>query len=498
MVIEAFGQALLNFLGAELWLFLIAGVIVGILFGIIPGIGSMLALALCLPFLFMLTAEQGLPLLMAIQSVIYIGGSITAILLGIPGTPTNAATVLDGYPMTQKGEAGRALGAALTSCGTGSIITAIVALALVPLLLPMVMALRSADMVFIILLGFTFIAALGEGSMVKALISAGVGILISSIGFQAVTAVDRFTFGTIYLYNGIPVVPLCLGIFGIPEAIALAVRGGTIAKSGVIVKGMQGVWQGVRDVFRHKMIVLQSSIIGFVIGIIPGIGAMISTFVAYGRARQSSKYPEKFGTGCVEGVIAPECANDAKEGGSLLITLALGIPGSAPMVLLLAAMMLLGLIPGPEMLTSHLELSLTLLLVILVASVVGVVICLPIVPHLAKISIVPSRILAPLVLVVIVIGTYAYQEELNDVIALLICGGVGIIMRSFGYNRPALILGYVLGRRFEKYLFIALAASGPLFFMRPISLILIFIIIALFTYGPIKGVFQRGRGVKKP
>ncbi len=499
MVAEAFVQALQNF--GDLWFLLpmIAGVIIGLIFGIIPGIGGLVAMALFLPFIFGMAPEQALPLMVAISAVAYTGGSITAILLNIPGTGPNAATLIDGFPMTQKGEAGRALGAALGSSGAGGVVTVFIALAMVPLIIPMVMAITSADMVFIVLLGLAFIAVLGRASMVKGLISGGLGLMISFIGIPAMIGIPRFTFGSIYLYDGIGLVPLALGIFALPEMIALAVKGGTIARTEVVIKGMGDVLEGVKDVFRHWMLWLRSSVIGYIIGIIPGVGGEAAIFVAYGQAKQTSKHPERFGTGCVEGVIAPESANNAKEAGALLTTLALGIPGSATMALLLGAFLMVGLIPGPEMMTTHLGLSLSLLLVIVVANIIAAGICLLAAPHLAKVAIIPARILVPLVTVIALVGTFAYQEMFNDLIIALIFTAVGLAMRRFGYSRPALFLGFILGYLFEKYLFIALGTAGPLFFLRPISLTLIAIIIGVLALGPIRNLFGHWfkKGVKK-
>jgi TctA family transporter len=359
----------------------------------------------------------------------------------------------------------------------------------------MIMALRMGDMVFLILLGITFIAVLGEGSMLKGLISGGLGLLISFIGWQAVTSVARFTFGSLYLYDGIKMVPLAVGLFAVPEMIALTTRGGTLARAGAVYKGLADVWLGMKDVVRHWTLVLRSSIIGFICGAIPGVGASIACFIAYGHAKQTSKHPERFGTGTVEGVIAPESANDAKEGGAVLTTLALGIPGSAVMALLLGAFLVLGLVPGPEMVTKHLDLSITLVLVIIVASVIGeLFIAIPLAPFLSRVAFIPGRILAPLVLVIAFLGAYSYREQFEDVIVTLIFAALGLVMRKYGFNRAALFLGFILGFLFERYLFLALNLTGPLFFLRPISLALILITLASIFYGPVRNWISRRQG----
>ena len=497
MIIDALIQALQNFASVDLWLYMGVGIAIGLVFGIIPGLTGMMAVAMLLPFVFVMKSEQALPLMLGLLAVQFQGGLITAILLNVPGTPPNAATMLDGFPMARRGEAGRAMGAGLTASAAGSIFAAVLTLAMIPLVIPLVMVLRTADMVFMILLGIAFVGVLSAGSMIKGLISGGVGLLISFIGYHATTAVQRFTFGSVYLYGGIPLLPLILGLFAVPEMMVIAREGGAIAKTEIAVKGMADVWRGVKDVVHHWKLCLRSVVIGFIAGVIPGLGPTPAAFIAYGQAKQTSKHPETFGAGNVEGVIAPETANNAVEAGALLTTLALGVPGSASMVLIMGAMVMLGLIPGPEMITKHLGLSLTLVYVILVAGAIGTAVCLPICPYLAKVAVIPSRILAPLVYVVVAVGVYAYSEQMADLIVTLIFAAVGLIMRRFGYNKPALLLGFILGGLFEKNFFIALSVGGPLFFLRAPSLIIIFVIIAVLVFEPIKNLFQRRKGVQR-
>jgi TctA family transporter len=465
--------------------------LIGLVFGLIPGISGMLALTLMMPFLFVMSPMVALPLIMTIMAIQFQGGAISAILLNLPGTPGNSATLIDGYPMTLRGEGGRALGAAQAASGLANVLTALVALAVIPLILPMVAALRSADMVFIILLGLVFIGVLASGSMIKGLLSGGVGLMISFVGFQPVTGAERFIFGSLYLYDGIPLIPLMLGLFAIPEMVALAASGGQIAKSQVTIKSSADVWRGVLDVFRHKSLVLRSQLIGFLVGTLPGMGATPATFMAYGHARQTSKHPETFGKGNVEGVIAVESANNAVESGALLTTLALGIPGSPIMALMLGVLTLQGFLPGPEMLTKNLDLSLTLIWVIAISGVIGVAICLPLAPYLSKIAFIPGNLLAPIVLVLALTGAYGYHNRIEDVLVTVIFGLVGLIMRRFDYNRPALLLGFILGPIFEKFFFIAVHADGPYFFMRPISLSLIVAIVAVVAMTPIKALLKK-------
>jgi len=498
-MLENVVQALTNFTNIWIWLWIMGGVISGLIIGVLPGIGSVTGLALFLPFTFKLQPMEALPLMVSLASVGFTGGAITAILLGIPGETSSIPTTFDGYPMTKKGQGARAIGAAVMGSLLGGVAAAFLALAMMFAVLPMVMAVTSMDMVFVILIGLAFICVLGKGSMIKGLISGGVGILISSVGLAVLTGEPRFTFGIAFLYDGIHIIPVALGMFAVPPMVDLALQGGgsTITTGEVIIMGMKDVWEGAKDVFRHWGLWLRSTIIGYIFGVIPGVGASVAVFVAYGQAKQTSKHPELFGTGIVEGVIAPESCDNAKEAGSLLTTLALGIPGSLTGAMYLGAMLMMGLIPGPEMITKHMDLSLTLLIVVAVSNIIAAGICFALAPHMAMIARIPGRVLVPTILVFIFAGCFAYRGYFEDIIVMVIFSVIGVAARRFGYNLGGFAIGYILGGLFENYLFISLQIGGPLFFLRPIALFLIFILIAFFTYSPLKNAFKIKRGEPK-
>jgi len=488
MDVEVLGSFIegLGYLGdPQVWLLVTIGMLVGLTFGIIPGLSSIVGMSVLLPFIFLMDPEIALPLFIGVMAVAPTGGSITSVLLNVPGTPVNAATLLDGYPMTQKGEGSRALGAALWSSGMGGIIGCVFALIMVPLVLPIIYEIRSGDMVFMMFMGLAFISVLSRGSTLRGIIAAGLGLMLAYIGNNVVTGVSRYTFDTVYLINGLPIIGLVLGLFAMPEMIALAAKGGTIAQVKDVNLSFRGVWQGVTDVFRHWGLWLRSSIIGYVVGVIPGIGAATATWIAYGQAKQLSKTPERFGKGAVEGVIAPEACNNAKEGGALLTTLALGIPGSAEMVIMLSALMMVGVRPGPEMLTLHLPLSFSLLQVLFVGSFLGALVCLLAAPRLAKIALIPARILVPIVIVVVFIGSFAHDEQFLDLVVLLVFTIIGLAAKKYDFNRPAIVLGFILGDLIEKYLFLSVGTAGPFFFLRPISLSIFLLIVLLFAWGPL-------------
>ncbi|MFC1905704.1 tripartite tricarboxylate transporter permease [Chloroflexota bacterium] len=488
-MLEAFGQGAAGIFQPVVLLVILAGTFVSTILGIIPGLGGVLAIVLILPFVFRADPMVILPLISAIGATSYAGGAMCAILLGVPGTPANAATILDGFPMTRKGEASRAIGAAITASGLGGILPVFFAFLMMPLVIPFVLNFRSAEMAFLILLGLCFLAVLTRGSVIKGLISAGIGLLISCIGFQAKTGVPRFAFGNIYLYDGISITVIILAIFALPLLAELSAGGKSVAPPNKYAVGTyRQMLRGIVDVFRHWWLFLRCSILGYIVGIIPGVGAESAVWVAYGHAKQSSKSPEKFGTGVVEGIIAPESANNAKEAGGMLTTLAFGIPGSGMMVLYLAAFIMLGIDPGPKMLTDHTALCFAMLQTIALSNVFAAVICFFGAPFLIKITHVPVVYLFCFLIPIVFIGVWAYSKIVLDLFILVIIGVLSLFLRRYGYSLSALILGFILGGLFEYYLWHALDLSGVLFFLTPISIILIIAIVATLTqnlWGPV-------------
>jgi len=472
-------QASQNFANPLLLTMLVVGCLSGLIVGIIPAIGGIVGVTILLAFIYGVPPEIGMTLLVAFGSVTYTGGSITAILLSIPGTPINAATLIDGFPMTQRGEGGRAVGAALTSSGLGGIFAGFLALLSIPLVAPIVMNVTTAELFLLVMLGLSFLAVLGRGSMIKSLMSGAMGVLFALVGFQATTGTPRFTFGSLYLYDGIDIVPVLLGLFALSELIDAHLKGASAISSVMQVQGIGQVREGVKDVFRHFWLWLRSTVIGYFIGLIPGVGGETAIWVAYGMAKQTSKNRAKFGTGCVEGVIAPEAANNAKESGALVTSVVLGIPGAAIMAVILAGLLLVGITPGPKMVTEHLGLTLTLIMIIIASNLLGCVLCLFAAPWLIRISRIPFSILLPLVWVLVLTGAYVRDESLWNFAVLILFGILGFLMKRFDYSRPALALGFVLGTLAELYLIHAVYLHGPFFFLRPASLSIVLIIVLL-------------------
>jgi TctA family transporter len=489
-MIDAFLQGTATVFQPVIFLTICIGVLLGVGVGV-TAIGGMVACALFLPFVYHMPPELALSFLVALTSVVFTGGSITAILLGVPGNAPNAATVIDGFPMAQRGEAGRALGAAIGAAMFGAIASVFYAIGMIPVIKPIVLSFRAPEMFMIILLGLSFLAIMAAGSPVKGMISGLLGVLIALIGFQGASGVYRFTFGSFFLSDGLDLNAVVLGIFALTEMFDMLVKGKKTIALEVRKVGLKGVFQGVRDVWVHKWLWFRCTVIGYIVGIVPAIGGNAAMFFAYGHAKQSSRHPEKFGTGVVEGVIGPESANHASAAGDLLTTMAFGIPGSAVMALLMGGFLLVGVTPGPMMIKDSLPLVFTLLVGIAVANALAGTICLLVSPQLMKVSFIRIDYLFLIISSVVFIGAFVSKMSLLNLVVALVFGILGYAMKRFGYSRESLILGLVLGELFEFYLARSLKIFGPTFFMTPTSLVILVCIIAVFVYPWLKGMFSR-------
>jgi TctA family transporter len=473
---DAFFASLIALLGSPTLLALILLAIpIGMFFGAIPGLGGKLGIALLIPFVFGMEPLHGAVFLLAMHAVVHTGGSIPSILFGIPGTGPDAATIVDGYPMAQKGQAGRALGASLGASGIGGVIGAITLALLLPILRPVVLVFGPAEFFLLTILGITFIAALSGDSLVKGLVVGCFGLSLATVGMDPMTGVARFTFGQLSLWDGIDVITAVLALFAIPEVIALGVRGGAVSAVSreVANYGLRDVIEGMVDVGRHWWLTLRTSIIGALVGVVPGLGGDAASWLCYGHAVQSSKTPERFGKGAVEGVIAPETANNAKEGGALLPTLFFGIPGSSGMALLLGALIMLGIQPGPQLLLYHLDLVWTLVWALVLANVIAVVMFLAIARWLGLITFIRGGVLVPLIFVLSITGSYLSSGNWKSLIVLLLLGILGYGLKRFDWPRPPFVIGLVLGGVAEVSLHKALAIWGTAFLLRPPSLVLL-------------------------
>jgi putative tricarboxylic transport membrane protein len=419
--------------------------------------------------------------LAAIMGAVPFGGSISAILLNTPGTAVNAATCLDGHPMAQKGEAKKALEIAATASGLGALFGVFILILILPAVRGVIFLFGPPELFVLFLFGLATVAIASKGSFLKGLVAGGVGVLISLVGYNSVFGDLRFTLGSEYLWDGFSLIPIIVGVFAVSELINYALRGGTIAHGEASISGRS--FEGVKEVFRQKTNFLRSSLIGTVIGIIPGIGGAAANFIAYIEAKRRSDHPESFGTGNPEGVVATESANNAKDGGALLPTLGLGIPGSVQMAVLLGAFVLHGLTPGPLLVQDHLDIVLALILGLVVSSLLASTVGLLTAHSLAKITKINVHYIVPVVLSFCCLGAYAFRENIWDVFVTLLFGFLGFGMVRHGYSKICFVIGFILGRHVERSYHQSLMIShGNLSFFvdRPLTLFLLVLFLAVF------------------
>lgn len=461
----------------ELFGLLVLGMLIGLIFGILPGLGGKLGLVFLIPFTIGMDPLAGAVFLLAMHAVVHTSGAFPSILFGIPGTGPDAATIIDGFPMTRNGEAGRAIGATLMASGVGGVLGALFLSVLVPFARPIVLAFGPAEFFMFAMLGVTFIAALSGKSLLKGIVVGLFGLLLSTVRLDPLTAEERFSFGQLFLWDGIDTVTAVIAIFAIPEILAFARREAQTetftGKSGMYA----GLWQGCRDVFQHWGLTLRTSVIGAVIGMIPGLGGNVATWLCYGHAVQSSSSPERFGKGAVEGVIAPETANNSKEGGALLPTLFFGIPGSSSMAIMMGAFVALGIQPGPTILNDGGRLVWVLIWTLAIANILAVLLLLLTAPLMTRLASVRSEVLLPFIAILSLAGCYLGSNAWQNFIVFAAIGSIGVLFKLADWPRAPFIVGVILGPMAEVSLHQSLEIWGPTFVFRPFSLLLLFCIV---------------------
>ncbi len=464
-------------------LYLVLGVLVGSIFGVLPGLGGPQVLALLIPLTYGMNPSSAMVLLIAAMAAVPCSGSVTAILLNTPGSGQNAATIIDGYPLTCQGKAGMAIGAAATASALGALVGVVVLMAILPIGRYIILAFSYPEYFMMGIIAFVTISVVSQGAVIKSLVAAGLGLILTCFGFGAVTGAVRFAFGTTYLWDGIQLVPAVVGLFAVSISIELFVKESKIA--AMAQESTAGVLEGVKAVFRHFFLFLRCSLIGTVVGIIPGVGASVAIFAAYGHAVQTAKNKELFGKGDIRGVIAPESANNAKDGGSLVPTLIFGIPGSIETAVFLGALTLHGLEAGPKLMLQHGDVVLVVVLTLVLANLMVSGLVLAITKPLILLSRIPSLIMAPLVLSLSLLAAYATRGNYWDMVVALIFGIFGYLMKIFRYSPVPLTIALVLGNLLQLTFAQTLTIFGwQGFFSRPYSLIM-FLITLLMLFGPL-------------
>ncbi|MEM1076652.1 MAG: tripartite tricarboxylate transporter permease [Pseudomonadota bacterium] len=432
--------------------YLVLGVVMGLCIGVFPGLGGIAGLSLLLPFMFGMDPILGLALMVGMVAVVPTSDTFASVLMGIPGSSASQATVLDGFPMAKEGKAARALSAAFASSLFGGLVGATFLTGFILIARPIVLEFRTPELLMITIFGLSMVGILAGRVAIKGLVAAGLGMLIGTIGEGASSGDLRMSsYDFPYLTDGLKLVIVGLGIFAIPEIISLLRQDRAISSE----PQLGGGWlEGVKDWFANIWLSVRCSVIGVVVGVIPGLGGSVVDWIAYGHAVQTTKDKSNFGKGEVRGVIGPESSNNAKEGGGLVPTLLFGIPGSGSMAIFIGAIALLGsgqIEVGPAMLQNNLDITYSIVWLLALANVVGTVICIAASGGIAKLTTIRFVLLAPFLFMIISFAAFQSGQNLMDLVALFAIGLLGIMMRRFDWSRPAFLIGFVLSTPAENY-----------------------------------------------
>lgn len=463
--------------------FIFLGTVMGLIFGALPGLGGATAIALLIPLTFGLDPYTAFVLMAAAQGGATFGGSISAILINVPGTAPNAATLLDGHPLTQKGQANAALGASAASSAIGALIGLGVLVLSLPVIRQVLRLFGSPEFFLMAVFGLVILAVVTEGPLINGLIAGSIGVLISFIGMNPVTGGTRYTFGTTYLLDGLSLIPIIIGLFAIGEMLKLQSENKTISAVSSSVGG--SAFDGIRETFRNKVTLFKSAIIGTVIGLVPAVGGVVANFIAYMNASQSTTDDNQFGEGDIRGVIASESANDAKDGGAMIPTIAFGIPGSAVWAVILGAFIVHGFTPGPRLLEEEMGLIFVIIFALIISNVLTSTIGILTAEHLSKITNTNINLIGPPIIGIALLGAFIYQLVFLDVVVAALFGIIGYVMILYGISRVSLLIGFVLGPLAEVYFHQSLQLSGGsymIFFESYVSLAIVLAIVLSLGY----------------
>lgn len=447
--LELLGHSFLTVLSPSILIMLVVGVGVGIVFGAIPGLSASMAIALFLPLTFSMDVTNGICTLVALYVGGVSGGLVSAILLKMPGTSGSVATTFDGYPMAQKGQAGRAIGIAVLSSFTGGMASFLVLMFIAPQLAKVALQFSATEYFAVILFAIMMVFSLAGKSVLKGIIAALIGLMVSTVGISPVDGVTRFTFGQTELLNGFSILPTLIGLFAVTELFSLAEQFLIADKHSIIeLTPVKGFGFSVKEYWAHKITFL----IGLGIGILPGIGDTASNMVSYSVAKTTSKHPEEFGKGAVDGIIAPECANNASIGGALIPLLSLGIPGDGVTAIILGGFMIHGLTPGPLLFTTNKELVYSIFAALIVSNFIMLALEFFGMRGFVKMLRIPKHILIPIIMLMCMVGAFAANNRLFDVKTIILFGLLGYAMRKLEIPVAPFVLSFVLGTLLETNL----------------------------------------------
>lgn len=484
-------QGLLIAISPTSLLVILIGVFVGIIIGIVPGIGSGVGLTLLLPVIFNIEPVYGLMLLLALWAADGYGASITSILINVPGGSGAVATCFDGYPMARQGKAGDAIGASMAASMVAGIIGTVALMVIAPPFAKLAVKIGAAEYLVMGLLGMTLIGGLSGKEPIKGLISGVVGLTTSFVGYDLITGFVRFNFGNEYLYDGIELSLALIGVFAISNLVEAGQEGGMVVQLG---KMTGSVANGFKEAFKRPVSVLRSSIVGVVLGCIPGIGHTLTALVAYDVEKRSHKHPELFGTGVIEGVIGPEASNNSCQPAALIPTLTLGIPAGATSAVFLGALMMYGISPGSNLFETKGDMVWALMWGIIVASIAYTVVGYLFADFFARFTLVPLEYLVPITLVTCYIGAFSISSSFNNLLVAFFYGALGLVMVALKYPVAPVILGVVLGPILEKNYFRALIISQGdygIFMATPLAIGLWLVLAFVVLRAPFLGLIRK-------
>ncbi len=461
MELDAAGLTTLLLHSLSMWWVIIPAVVVGIVMGAIPGFAAHNTIIMLLPLTLAFDVDVALTFMVALYCASHLGGGIPAILLNIPGTGGAAATTLDGYPMAQKGQAAKALALSFVASVMGGLVTSLVTLFLLQYLARVGFYVRSVEMVVIMLFGLALIAAIAAEDMLKGLIAGAFGLMLGAMGADHIYATPRGTFGMLELFDGVPLVPALVGLFAISEALVMLESSGGSAKvSAGVTPTWKETFHNIFSSFRHWWLTIWTGMVGLLIGVLPGAGASIAAFVAYQQAQTFSRHPEKFGTGCEEGVVAPESANNGVTTGTLVPLLAIGIPGGSTAAVMMIVLQYHGVPFGPRLFMTEPLLAYGIIMSMFVSYVLMLFTVFPMARYLSTITTVPSCYMAPVIIAFTLIGAFAPRTFLFDIGIAIAFGVIGYVARKTGYHVAAILIGVILGPLLEKSFLLSMRISG--------------------------------------
>jgi putative tricarboxylic transport membrane protein len=472
---------------------MMVGVISGMIVGLIPGLGGLVAHILLIPFALQMDTVPAIAMLLGVYAVISQTECIPAVLLGVPGTVNSMATTLDGYPMSKRGEGGRALSAAHFAVICGTVMASVIFVMVLPILRAIVTRFSSPEFLMMMILGLVIASTLTGRSKARGLLMAGVGLMLSTVGQAPGSGDPRYVGPFLYLWEGVPMIPILLGLFGVPEVLDLAARNKTIATQGnQVITMTTGLWEGTRDVLVNMWLVIRCSVIGVTTGFIPGLGGTAAEWMSYATAVGSDKDKASYGRGNVRGVIAPEVGVAAHMPAAIVPTVAFGIPGNPPMAVLMGVFIILGVRPGPEMLTTRLDQTFMMINTVTVAGFIAAALCLFFQRWLAQLCFVRASLIVPFVMAAMFVGAGFFRLSMGDIGFFAAAGLIGYVFKHLDWPRVPLVMGLILGHSAEPYFFASIDRYGATWlYERPIVLVLEALIILVLFAGPLKIIFSK-------